>query len=91
MKRLRDKLKTAAVEVIKQPETGPPVVIGQDIGLFDYIYGEQRAARNERDGIRYLTGAEAEEHLKGMSDAQRAGYRAQAELHQQRNQGGDRG
>jgi len=83
-------LKTAAVEVIRQPETGPPVVIGQDIGLFEAIYGEQRPTRNEREGIRFYEGAEAEEHLKGMSDAQRAGYQAQAELHQQRNQGGER-
>lgn len=91
MRRLRDKLKTAAVEVIKPADEGPPKVIGRDIGLFQYIYGEQRAKRNERDGIRFYEGAEAEEQLERLSDAQRAGYAAQAELSRRQQDGGDRG
>jgi len=86
---LRDKLKTRAVEVIKEAQIGPPAVVGEDISLFTAVYGEQRPKRNERDGIRFYQGAEAEAHLEGLSDAQRAGYSAQAELLNRQERGSD--
>lgn len=78
---LKNKLKSRAVEVIRQPQIGPPVVVGEDVSLMDAVYGRQRTpTRNERDGIRFFYGAEAEAHLENLSEAQRAGWAAQAEL-----------
>lgn len=78
---LKNKLKSRAIEVIRQPQIGPPPVIGEDISLFEAAYGKQRApARSERDRIRFFYGEEAEAQLENLSEAQRAGWAVQAEL-----------
>ncbi|MBB4663016.1 hypothetical protein [Conexibacter arvalis] len=82
---LRDKLRTRAVEVIKEPQIGPPAVVGEDISLFEAAYGKQRPTR--RDSVVILTGAEAEAQVGSLSEAQKAGYAVQMELARRREVG----
>ena len=82
---LKDKLKTRAVEVIKQPQIGPPPVVGEDISLFEAAYGKQRPSR--RDSVVILTGEDAEARLANLTDAQKAGYAVQMELARRREVG----
>ena len=84
---LRDKLRTRAVEVIKEPQIGPPAVVGEDISLFDQVYGKQRPSR--RDSVVILTGEDAEARLANLTDAQKAGYAVQMELARRRQVGRD--
>jgi len=80
---LKDRLKSRAVEVISKPRVGPPPLVGEDISLFDAVMGEQRPTR--RDGVRIIHGEDAiSAHLENLTEAQRAGYAAEAELARQR-------
>jgi len=80
---LRDRLKSRAVEVIREPQIGPPPVVGEGISLFDAVMGEQRPTR--RDGVTIIHGEKAiSAHLENLTEAQKAGYAAQAELARQR-------